>query len=67
MQALITGLKKIKEQGGKWIDFIENENGLIEKNYEIAMAALQWNPCLHSEKQFDDEMEKLFNSLEVLL
>ncbi|WP_341323414.1 hypothetical protein NSQ62_08040 [Solibacillus sp. FSL H8-0523] len=64
LEKLTEGLKQIKKQGGQWFDFIEDEEGfLIFDNYELAMDALEWNPFIHTEKQFDDQMEKLFDSL----
>ena len=63
MDKLIKGLKVIKANGGIWEDFIEDDNGLIEDNYELAMEALGWNPEHNSEKDFDDKMELLFDSI----
>ena len=63
MDKLIKGLKAIKEKGGIWEDSIEDDNGLIDANYELAMNVLEWNPEKQSEKEFDDKMENLFYSL----
>jgi len=34
MNKLLEALRIIKNNNGQWIDFIQEENGLIEYNYE---------------------------------
>lgn len=63
MDKLLEALRTIKNNNGQWIDFIEGDTGLIENNYESCMTVLNWHPEINSEKEFDNAMNLLFNSL----